>query len=507
MSVQASLRAPRFACPPGRLAPAGLSRLPLSAYRPYRGTVRTAESRQTLLVYATLLGLLLVVFAAGMKGTSLARPLFIAGSFGVAWQAWRVRPGLHAEVVVILFAFAAFLRRVVDSHAGFNASGIMLVGPLLALSVALPTLRTLLLRRDRNLTIYAPYFVMLVCLLYAWALSAFQNNLFEASIDLAKSLIPLFYAMYLLEVGDRSKEILQGAARAFLFVGPIIGVYGVLQYLNPPEWDRYWMIYSQMKSIGTPEPRQVRVFSTMNSPVSFAMFATCGLLLFGFCRRGVLPVVLAMPLCIALLLTAVRTAWIAGAIGLFYCFFFNATRNRAVLLTLSLLGAGAALVLLTPIGDAVAVRLASLGTDPSDDGSGHARLQQYIHVYSSMDHYLFGNGFGNKVRDAKLMNNDGQFIASAIAMGIFIGNIHVLAVIWAAVQGLVRVRPGETPVRLVAAAVVLGYVCVLPLLFVTGGEIAFLFWMFVGVLPLGAASRFNRPAGPPSPLASPALQV
>ena len=348
---------------------------------------------------------------------------------------------------------------------------------------------------------------MLGCLLYGWALSAFQNNLLDASIDFSKSLVPMFYAMYLLEAGERSKDILQGAARAFLFVSPIIGVYGVLQYLNPPEWDRYWMIYSQMKSIGTPEPRQVRVFSTMNSPVSFAMFATCGLLLFGFCRRGLLPVLLAIPLCMALLLTAVRTAWIAGAIGLFYCFFFNATRSRAVLLTLSLLGAGAALVLMTPIGDAVAVRLASLGSNPSDDGSGHARLQEYIHVYSSMDHYLFGNGFGNKVRDVKLMNNDGQFIASAVAMGIFIGNIHVIAVIWAAMQGLIGVRPGEKPVRLVAAAVVLGYLCVLPLLFVTGGEIAFLFWMFVGVLPRGAAFRLQGPVVPASAQTGPASQV
>jgi hypothetical protein len=62
-------------------------------------------------------------------------------------------------------------------------------------------------------------------------------------------------------------------------------------------------------------------------------------------------------------------------------------------------------------------------------------------------------------------------------------------------------------VRLVAAAVVLGYVCVLPLLYVTGGEIAFLFWMFVGVLPLGAASRFGRPIGRPSPYASPLSQA
>ena len=106
------------------------------------------------------------------------------------------------------------------------------------------------------------------------------------------------------------------------------------------------MIYSQMKSIGSPEPQQVRVFSTMNSPVSFAMFATCGLLLFGFCRAWLA----ARPARHAALHRAAahrraHPAWIAGAIGLFYCLFFSVTRSRAVLLTVTLLGAGAVLVL------------------------------------------------------------------------------------------------------------------------------------------------------------------
>jgi len=485
---------------PYRLAPATRGRSPgrppLVRRRGGAPGQGLLPDRERLIVYALLAGLLVVVFAAGLKGLGAARPLFILGCLGVAWRAWRVGPGLHIEVAITLFALAPFLRRVVDYHAGYNPNGIMLIGPLAALLVALPELRGLLLRRQRGLAVYAPYAIMIACILYGWSISAFQGDFVEAAVSGVKMLVPLLYAMCLIQNEDDCNEIVQAAARTFLFISPIIGLYGIYQYMHPPEWDRYWMIYSQMRSIGMPEARQLRVFSTMNSPASFAMFVSCGLLLFGFCRRGWLPAVLAVPVCLSLLLTTVRTAWISVAIGVIYCFFFNTTRSRALLLTIGLFGAAAAAVLLTPFGDEIATRLATLSGDPSQDGSGHARLGEVFYIYSSLDHYLFGNGF-SKVYDPKLMDVDGQLIASAVSMGIFIGNIHLIALIWAAVQGILKIRRDEQPLRLVAAAMVVGYLFVLPLLVVSSGEIAFLFWLFVGVLTAGAQAAAARsvPAG------------
>ena len=193
--------------------------------------------RRDMRIYGLLIFLFAVVLLAGVRGSALARPLFIAGSVALAWKAWRVRPGLHAEVMIVLFAFVPFLRRIVDSHVGFDASGAMLVGPLLALAVPLPELRLLL--RQRSLGIYAPYAVMLGCLLYGWALSAFQGDLFEGTITGLKSFIPPLYAMVLIQRPNDSALVLRSAARAFVFVGPIIGAYGIVQYLWVPDWDRY----------------------------------------------------------------------------------------------------------------------------------------------------------------------------------------------------------------------------------------------------------------------------
>ena len=70
---------------------------------------------------------------------------------------------------------------------------------------------------------------------------------------------------------EKPAEIQDGAHVAFgpdtdcLFKLPS-GLYGFLQYLDPPIWDRYWMAYTTIASIGQPEPYMVRVFSTLNAP-------------------------------------------------------------------------------------------------------------------------------------------------------------------------------------------------------------------------------------------------
>jgi len=83
-------------------------------------------------------------------------------------------------------------------------------------------------------------------------------------------------------------------------------------------------------------------------------------------------------------------------------------------------------------------------------------------------------------------------------MGIFVGNIHVLAMIWAGVQALVRVEPGASPIWLVAAAVVIGNLAVLPLSIISSGEVGFPVWTFISLLTArqSTKARTRQPAGP-----------
>jgi hypothetical protein len=464
-------------------------------------------ARPRLIVYGQLAGLLLATLLMGMAGVGLARPLFILGCAVLAWRALRVGPGLHIEVVIALFAFAPFLRRMVDVNAGFNVSGIMLLGPLLALAVPLPELRHLLLRRGlpQHRGAYTPYVIMIACLLYGWTLSAFQGDVGDATVSGAKMFVPILYAMYLIHRAEAGEAVIAGAMRAFIVISPIIGVYGILQYLDPQPWDRYWMLNSPLlTSIGKPEPMQIRVFSTMNSPASFASFAACGLLLFGFCKRGWVAMLLVVPVCLALLLSSYRTAWIAIAVGIVFTCMFNATRGRAVLLMVCLFAAAAAAVLLTPFGDVIGDRLATLLGDPAQDGSGHERLTEIIRLYSDQDHYLFGNGLaGARVVDPQMLGIDGQFVASAVAMGIFIGNIHLIALVWAALQGVFSLEQNAPPVWLVAGAIVVGNVAVLPLAIISSGEVGLPVWIFAALLTARRQSLTQAARGRDAPRQAP----
>ena len=59
----------------------------------------------------------------------------------------------------------------------------------------------------------------------------------------------------------------------------LLGGYGIFQYLDPPSWDRDWMINSAMDSIGEPEPLMVRVFGTLNAPGVYGLWIAALLVL------------------------------------------------------------------------------------------------------------------------------------------------------------------------------------------------------------------------------------
>jgi len=439
---------------------------------------RVGEDR---LVLAGFVILILVVLAAGLKGIGLARPLFIAGCPVLAYFAWRIGPGRHVELAIVLFACAPLLRRVVDYSTGYDPNAVMLVGPLLALLVPLPELWRLVTHRGRSLGVFAPFALILVCITYGWALSAFQGAVMPGSIQLIKWTAPILYAMFIILRPDAADSIIRCAARAFMCATPVISVYGIYQYLHPPQWDSFWMIYTQMDSIGLPEPQQIRVFGTMNAPAGFAVTLSTGLLFFGFCGRTPFRYAAATPVCVALLLSMYRTAWIALAFGIVYCAFFSATRSRALLIALCLAGCSTGVVLLTPFGEPIEQRLATFQGAPTDDGSAQARLKQFAEILSDTDEYLLGVGLGGAPKYS-VRGNDGQLISSVNYMGLGVGLLYIVGLVWACVQALATVRSSEGPLRVVAGAVVLGGLVALPLQSAVSAEMGFTLWTFVGVL-------------------------
>jgi hypothetical protein len=429
-----------------------------------------------------LLAALLIVgmAAAGSSLGGLSRPAFVLACGFVGWFSWRQGPATHLQAALILFTFAPFARRVVDLHIGYDQLGLMLIGPLLAILVPAVHL-------PRQLETYrVPEFVMwplgivAASVVYAGMLSMGQGDWTNAASGMLKWLAPLLYAALLLVSAER-EELIKAATSAFAFILPVVGVYAICQYVDPADWDIYWMQFAPIPSVGQPVPYGIRVFGTMNAPAAFATFTATGLFLIGFSRRP-WPALFAMPAALGLLLSLYRTAWISLAVSILFCLLFAGTRRRAGMI---LVGIGLAVllaVLFTPFGDIVADRLSTL-SEGTQDGSAQERLEEFVTLWNLPDSSLFGSGFTiTDVGAAGAMPIDGMIIACWLAMGIMVGGFCLTALLWAIGNALAVAWTDPAPEAVMIGALALGALSQIPLANITSGENGFLFWTFAVLL-------------------------
>ncbi|WP_316185948.1 MULTISPECIES: O-antigen ligase family protein [unclassified Bradyrhizobium] len=413
----------------------------------------------------------------------IVRPAFILGCAVAGWFAWRRSPAAHVQSAILMFAFAPFVRRLVDISAGFDSSGVMLSGPLLFIIAPVPSLVLSPSDKDRpgNPWLVAP-FIVLACIVYGGALSIFQNDWFNAANGGMKWAAPVLYAIALQQRARSDGALLDAITRVFLLVLPVTGLYGIWQYVDPQGWDRFWMVNASITSAGYPLPYMVRVFSTMNGPASYATFTATGLLLVGFLRPGWLAMAAMAPAALGLLLSLYRTSWITLAVGVLFCMLFPATRRRAVSITVGLVGAVIVTVMFTPFAEVITSRLESLGS-ASQDSSGSERLDEFVTLWNAPNSMVLGSGFTiTDVGVAGAMPIDGQIIASWVTMGIPVGLICLAAYVWvglAATGAAWRIPTREGAV--LGALAISALLIQLPLTSISSGEVSALFWMLVAM--------------------------
>jgi hypothetical protein len=435
---------------------------------------------RTLPGVAPAILLLVVAIAVGPRLGPLFRPLFVAGCGAAGWYAWRSGPYAHVQAALFLFAFAPLARRIVDVSAGYDPTGLMLIGPLLAIIVPLPQLRHYLEDKNAMPPGMTPILVTAGCVAYAAAISLFQGDWFNAASGTLKWMAPLVYASALLQYADR-EQLVEAMTSAFLVILPITGLIGIYQYIDPPDWDRYWMQFAPILSVGRPLPYEVRVFSTMNGPATFATFTATGLLLVCFLRpRWYLPLA-AIPAALAFLLSLYRTAWLSLAVGVLFCLLFQSMRRRAAVIMLGAVGAVVIAATLPPFADVVGERLGTLAEGAGDD-SARERLEQYVTLWNQSDSSLFGIGFTTgDVGSAGTVATDGMIISCWQAMGIVIGLFCLSALVWVCLKMVAAAwRDGRREATIIGA-LGCGALVQLPLANVTSSELGFLFWTFAAL--------------------------
>lgn len=111
---------------------------------------------------------------------------------------------------------------------------------------------------------------------------------------------------------------------------PLLAFYSFRQYYLPlPDWDHVWYITSDLNTAGAPEAGKVRVWSTLNSPGTYALVLGVSLIAFVTAARLTPLRLLAAGLVFgSLALTYVRSAWLSLAVALVAV--LVASRGRAL---------------------------------------------------------------------------------------------------------------------------------------------------------------------------------
>ena len=329
----------------------------------------------------------------------------------VGWLLYTSRPITYISYSLWVWFLAPFVRRIVDWHFGFFEPNFVLLAPLLVSGISLFTLLPSARRSSERIPV--SFVLCGVAVFYGFVIGLLLHASPASVFGLLNWLCPMLFGLHLYLNWPQYGRFQAAITRTFVLALLILGLYAIFQFFAPPIWDRTWLENVKATSFGLPEPLQVRVWSTMNSPGPFANAMMAGLLLL-----LVVPARLKLPSAIAgylsLLLSAVRTAWLSWIVG-FILILKSVNPRILVRLVLSTL---LLLVCLVPlasdprISTVIGERFNTF-TDLRHDESFGARLE----LYQMLIHDALTTPFGRGLEAARDLPIDSGILTLIFSLG------------------------------------------------------------------------------------------
>ena len=260
----------------------------------------------------------------------------------------------------------------------------------------------------------------------------------------------------------------------------VAGAYGLIQYFFIPPWDAAWMRSVDMVTIGKPEPMEVRVFSTLNSPQVLAAFLMVGILLAYRLRSAwKYPILLAGVASLAL--SSARSAWIGLLAGLALHVFRASPKEKlhSIVATLGCALLVIAALSIPDLSDALSNRFSTF-TDLKHDESALDRQETYETVIEMLQRSPAGIGLGvdKGMADAE---NDSSVVAVLLSLGLPGSLVFAAALAMCTFALFSAEAVRELPQLLGLQCCFTGLVVESPLNNVINGQIAFLLWSLIGL--------------------------
>jgi len=340
-----------------------------------------------------------------------------------------------ATIALALWVFIPLVRRLVQLPTSYSTgNALTLVPPFFALGIFF------LLRPKMKLIGFVQFAVVCTgfAFLYAFIVGIAMGSLVSSFYTFIDFLAPiLIAAVVATPYRDRITSSVEERYFTYLksvgVVTLIVAIYGIVQYVAPLPWDAKWMTDSQMQSIGQPEPFEVRVFSTLNSPGVLGAYLSLAMLhLIPLIRRAPILAYSTMLLgSITFLLSLLRAGWVAVIGGLFVYFIFSERRfalAKMLAISIAVLAIGTLVLQNTPgfekPVEVLSQRFASLG-DVDHDYSAIDRENQIQEGAENAHANPIGYGLGVFGTVTAINSYDGMnalidngFLARLIELGL-----------------------------------------------------------------------------------------
>jgi putative inorganic carbon (HCO3(-)) transporter len=332
----------------------------------------------------------------------------------------------YFSFVMLAWCFTPLLRRLNDWHNGFfNPVQLASTIPfVLTIPLALIALR------PERLARLTPAFKAFACVWlatfgYGMLLAILVGNMAAGLFESIQYLVPMLAGIWLAGSDLDNSELMRRLSRIVLPIATVVGVYGLVQFVQPAPWDVLWIEGGKFTSMGDPVPFGLRIFSTLNSTGPAAdFFAICIVFSLPFCRvRNLWIWPLIALLGSVLLLTLVREAWVGLIVGVAIYLAVSPARFR-VLPFLALYGiVFSVLISSLPAflgagqnSDVITSRISSLG-DVSHDESALARTSEIQVAIQQALANPFGSGLGQIGSSAALSANPASASGNVLDSG------------------------------------------------------------------------------------------
>lgn len=449
-----------------------------------------------LRAWVAMLAVALLVAACLLVGQAAAlRLLFPAASLVTGVYLYYKYPAQYVSFVWWVWMLSPFVRRLVDWQSGWVDPSPVLLAPVLVSCVAGAGFLRHFLPSVRNGGL--PFVLAFAGVLYGLGVGLIRSGGdYTLAQPMLTWLVPIFLGFHLFINWREYPAFRRELGRTFVVGALLMGVYGVVQFLSAPMWDRFWMVNIEYGSFGTPEPLGIRVFSTLNAPGPFSVVMMAALLvLFG--SQGWLRFPAAVTGYLSFLLCMTRAAWIGWLVGFATLLAKMESRARLKLIAVVVLFACAIVPLATlePFASVVGPRIQSM-TNPKDDISLAARLEGYGKYFRDAVTDPFGKGIGIMDREYAIAPDDEgigphdsavlELLLSLGFLGAALYGAGLIALLFGLrVRGAVRADSFANAAR----AVGLGMFAQLILGSVMLGVMGAILWSFAGVVI--AASKYH----------------